>query len=104
MIYFLISKFKIKYSEAEYFVGMQIERKRELRTLKVFQKAYVEKVLIIQTFLIAISIDSNVKFTKTIDTSEKNIELFPYKKVIGSLMFLVIITRPDLTFIVIVLN
>ena len=42
MIYFLISKFKIKYSEAEYFVGMQIERKRELRTLKVFQKAYVE--------------------------------------------------------------
>lgn len=32
MIYFLISEFKIKYSETKYFVGMQIERKREFES------------------------------------------------------------------------
>lgn len=31
--------FKMKYLEIKYFVGIQIERNRKLRTLKVFQKA-----------------------------------------------------------------
>lgn len=46
------------------------------------------------------SADPNVKFTKTADTSKKNVESFPYRKAIGSLMFLMVTTRPHLAFIV----
>lgn len=92
--------FTIKYSEAEYFV--RIERNRELRTLKekilnkfnhtVFQLQYL-LVMLLMFF----------KFIKIIDTNKKNVELFSYKA-ISLLMFLTIITRSDLTFIVNVLN
>lgn len=92
--------FTIKYSEAEYFV--RIERNRELRTLKekvlnkfnhtVFQLQYL-LVILLMFF----------KFIKIIDTNKKNVELFSYKA-ISLLMFLTMITRSDLTFIVNVLN
>lgn len=92
--------FTIKYSEAEYFV--RIERNRELRTLK-------EKVLnkfnhtVFQLQYLLVMLLMFFKFIKIIDTNKKNVELFSYKA-ISLLMFLTIITRSDLTFIVNVLN
>lgn len=92
--------FTIKYSEAEYFV--RIERNRELRTLK-------EKVLnkfnhtVFQLQYLLVMLLMFFKFIKIIDTNKKNVELFSYKA-ISLLMFLTMITRSDLTFIVNVLN
>lgn len=95
--------FTIKYSEAEYFVRIKIERNRELRTLK-------EKVLnkfnhtVFQLQYLLVMLLMFFKFIKIIDTNKKNVELFSYKEAIGLLMFLTMITRSDLTFIVNVLN
>lgn len=92
--------FTIKYSEAEYFV--RIERNRELRTLK-------EKVLnkfnhtVFQLQYLLVMLLMFFKFIKIIDTNKKNVELFSYKA-ISLLMFLTMIIRSDLTFIVNVLN
>lgn len=92
--------FTIKYSEAEYFV--RIKRNRELRTLK-------EKVLnkfnhtVFQLQYLLVMLLMFFKFIKIIDTNKKNVELFSYKA-ISLLMFLTMITRSDLTFIVNVLN
>lgn len=56
----------------------------ELWTLKIFQKAYTEKILnkfnYINWFLITVPVDPNVKF-KIIHTNEKNVESFFYRKI-----------------------
>lgn len=85
---------------------MHIKRKRKLRILKVFQKSYVEKILsnFNRTFSVAVSADFNVKFIKITDRCKKNVESFSYREDIDSLMFLMMITRSDLAFIVNVLN
>lgn len=90
--------FTIKYSEAEYFV--RIERNRELLKEKVLNK-FNHTVFQLQYLLVMLLMF--FKFIKIIDTNKKNVELFSYKA-ISLLMFLTMITRSDLTFIVNVLN
>lgn len=90
--------FTIKYSEAEYFV--RIERNRELLKEKVLNK-FNHTVFQLQYLLVILLMF--FKFIKIIDTNKKNVELFSYKA-ISLLMFLTMITRSDLTFIVNVLN
>lgn len=90
--------FTIKYSEAEYFV--RIERNRELLKEKVLNK-FNHTVFQLQYLLVMLLMF--FKFIKIIDTNKKNVELFSYKA-ISLLMFLTMIIRSDLTFIVNVLN
>lgn len=90
--------FTIKYSEAEYFV--RIERNRELLKEKVLNK-FNHTIFQLQYLLVMLLMF--FKFIKIIDTNKKNVELFSYKA-ISLLMFLTMITRSDLTFIVNVLN
>lgn len=90
--------FTIKYSEAEYFV--RIERNRELLKEKVLNK-FNHTIFQLQYLLVMLLMF--FKFIKIIDTNKKNVELFSYKA-ISLLMFLTMIIRSDLTFIVNVLN
>ena len=41
----LHNEFNITYKEAKFFVGMQIEREREQRKQKIYQSAYIERIL-----------------------------------------------------------
>lgn len=99
--------FKIKISEAEFFVGMQIKRDRKLRFLKMFQTAYTKRILSKfnheNCMSLSIPADPSIKFLK-VDESNSVKHNFPYREVIGSLMFLMVATRPDLAYIVSVLS
>lgn len=99
--------FKVKGSEAEFFVGIQIKRNRELGILKMFQSAYARKILCRfrhdQCAPLSVPADPSVKFLK--NDANDNVECnFPYREAIGSLMFLMVATRPDLAYVVSVLS
>lgn len=106
-LYKLKAEFKVKSSESEFFVGMLIKGDRENKTLKLFQSAYVHKILSRfnndKSKSLSTSADPNVKFVKT--NINKNVNSnFKYREAIGSLMFLMVGTRPDLAYIISVLS
>ena len=99
--------FSVKSSEAEFFVGMQIKRDRILKTLKLFQSAYTHKILNRFNFdncaSLSIPADPNTKFCKTDEKSNQTYNC-PYREAIGSLMFLMVSTRPDIAYTMSVLS
>lgn len=99
--------FKIRYNEAEYFVGIQIERDRKRGTLKLHEAAYAQKVLSrfnhSDCSPVSVPADPGIKFSKNCEDDEDS-GLFPYREAIGSMMYLMVATRPDLAFIVSVLS
>ena len=96
----LKEKFEIVMGEADMFVGIQITRDRENRSIILHQEAYANRVLERFNVLDApcdIPADPNT----VLCAPTKNIDLnVPYREAIGSLMFLSVVTRPDLAYIV----
>ena len=99
--------FKITYSKAECFVGLQIEKDRAKGKLKIHQKCYVNEVLNRFNHEIcaplSIPAEPGIKFSEG-SKKEKEKKNFPYREAIGSLMYLIIGTRPDIAYIVGVLS
>lgn len=102
----LESNFKIKYNKAEYFIGIQIERDRSLGVLKLHQTAYAQKILskFFHTDCAPSSVpaDPGMKFIANNGEDESN--CFPYREALGSIMYLMVTTRPDLAYIISVLS
>lgn len=104
----LSNVFKVKSSTAEFFIGMQIKRDRQLGTIKLFQSAYAKKIL--NKFnhdnctSLSIPADPGIKFLKADENNNNVLRDIPYRGAIGSLMFLMVLTRPDLAYIVSVLS
>ena len=98
----LKNHFKVTVSPAEFFVGIQIERTE--KGILLHQHAYVNKIL--QKFQMQICkpadtpADASIKLKKEDTNNEKNL---PYRELVGSLMFLVVCTRPDVAYAVSVL-
>lgn len=101
------ARFKITRCKAEFFVDLQIKRDRELKTLTLFQSAYATKLL--SKFHhdnckpVSVPADPSTKFVKP-DAGNKIEYEFPYREAVGSLMYLMIGTRPDLAYIISVLS
>lgn len=82
------------------FLGMEIERDYERKVLKIHQKSYVEKVL--QKFkmqdcnTVSTPCEMNLKLEKTEDYLCSK----PYRELIGCIIYLVVCTRPDLSYTV----
>lgn len=100
-------EFDITHSKAEYFVDVQIERSGDKGRVKIHQESYTNEIL--KRFNhenclpVATPADPGVKFTKNTESS-KDKNVFPYRQAIGSLMYLMITTRPDICYIVGVLS
>lgn len=95
-------KFEIKTMEAKCFVGLEIHRNQREKSLTISQKAYAKRI--IKRFELEnskgseIPINSTTKFIKTgVAKSEvsKSVDV-PYREAIGSLMYLMIGSRPDI--------
>ena len=90
--------------ELHWCLGMRITRDRTARTIKVDQSAYIMKVLKRFTMEQCKSCDTpaqiNVKLTTKMspstDTETKLMKKIPYQSAIGSLMYAMIGTRPDI--------
>ena len=98
-----MSRFRMKdLGEAHEFLGIRIIRDRSKGVLYVTQTSYINKVL--SRFAMANSkpcatpMDAN--FTRSISSEDKIANDVPYRQAIGSLMYLMIGTRPDIAYAV----
>eukprot|EP00171_Calliarthron_tuberculosum_P001087 IDg1087t1 len=100
------SRFKMKdLGRAQEFLGLEITRDRSTRTLTLSQSSYIDKVLdrFGMTNCNSLPTPMEVTSTKpktTQDESDGTSTSYPYRQVIGSLMYLMIGTRPDIAFAV----
>ena len=101
---------KLKFSDPSIFVVVQIKRDRKNKSILLHQSSYVNKVLEkygrnkSHPFSIPAEPGPNLvtcQFEKNKLTNDQN---YPHREVIGSLLFLSRISKPDITFIVNVLS
>lgn len=98
--------FEITQNEADCFLGLQIVRDRENKLTQVHQTAYTTRVLdkfnMMNCNSVSIPMDTHVTLKREFDKDGNIIkdETIPYSQLIGSLMFLAVGTRPDISFAV----
>ena len=96
--------FKIIIGEADMFVCIQITRDRENKSIFLHQEAYANRVLEKLNVLDA-PCDTPADSYTVLCVPKQNIDVnVPYTEVIGSLMFLSVVTHPDLAYIVNILS
>ncbi|GIL87679.1 hypothetical protein Vretifemale_15713, partial [Volvox reticuliferus] len=88
--------------ESNFYLGFEIRRDRSAKTLHISQKRFVKELL--SKFGMdgangrSIPMDANVRLSsdgESLDTS-----LFPYSELVGSLLYLSVCSRPDISFAV----
>ena len=104
----LQDEFKIRVAPADHFVGLVIQRDRANKSLHLSAPAYIDKMLekfnMSECNTVKIPADKSINISKSMspETEEKRKEMtrFPYRQLIGSLMYAAITVRPDTAFIV----
>lgn len=102
----LHTEFEITYKDAEYFVGMQMKLDTKQQKLIIHQNIYALNILErfnhSDCFAVSTPAEVGKHFSKADDNNPK--PKFPYREAIGSLMYLMVCTRPDIAYIVGVLS
>lgn len=97
IIDYLNQHFEMTVSEASCLVGLQIERDRVAKTLRIHQAGYIKKLL--ERFNMQdckprkTPADPSQKLVKSLEKERPN---FPYKESVGGLMFAMVMARPDI--------
>ena len=95
--------FKITIGDSSLFVGMQIKRNRDERSVFVHQSAYARRVIekfgMSDAKSLSVPVDPHVALKPVVKEEEKN-ENFPFRESVGSLMFLATVSRPDIAYAV----
>lgn len=99
----LSSYFDITIGNAKMFAGLRIEHDRYNRIVFLHQQAYtrqiIEKFGMSEAKAVNIPCDPHVEL-RNVKEGEPNQENVPYREAVGSLMFLTIVSRPDLAYAV----
>jgi transposase InsO family protein len=102
IISYLGKHFDMRHGPANHFVGLSISRNRKKRTLYVAQPDYIRKILkrfdAMECLPKSLPADPGTRLLKKIDKSPT--EKFPYREAVGSLMYLGLASRPDISFAV----
>lgn len=100
------SKFEITSSIATCYLGIEIIRNQELKTIKLSQATYTRFVLkrfeMLDCNGVKMPIDPGIQLTRNLDENGNvgPIADVPYQQLIGSLMYLSTGTRPDISYAV----
>jgi hypothetical protein len=104
----LSRKFEMKdLGDLHFFLGMEVERDRAQRLLYINQIGYLKEIL--KRFRMedckAIKVPLYPK-TKLKKNENKDVEMVkvPYQRALGSLMYTMLCTRPDLAYLISVVN
>ncbi len=88
--------------DAKFFLGMEIERDREKKMLRLSQRRFTEELLnkynMTETKGKSVPMSTALKLQR--DGETLNTEDYKYSEVIGSLLYLSVCTRPDITYAV----
>ena len=96
-------EFKIRIYPLERFVGVTIIRDRQKRQIHLSQPDYIDHV--VRNFHmescnpVSVPADPNVHLVKPVQGAQFN-ETFPYRQAVGALLYLAVVTRPDISFAV----
>src|SRR5579871_5854511 len=85
-----------------YFLGIQVRRNRQIRTIHLDQTQYILKILkrfkLQDSKPIRTPLETGIKLTKSED--QESFDPLKYQSAVGSLMYAMVGTRPDITFAV----
>jgi hypothetical protein len=98
--------------ELRWFLGFEIKRDRAARTISINQRNYIERMVdrfrLTNAKPVATPMKSGAQFSKdqspSTPTQEMRMRGIPYAEAIGSVLWLVIISRPDAAFAVGILS
>lgn len=90
--------FEIKVTDPNTFVGIELQWDNSSGTLKLSQKEYINSIL--KKFNMLLSKPASVPMQPNLDLKpyDECEENLPYRELIGSLLFLARVTRPDIAF------
>ena len=99
----LREEFEITVGDASKFVGMQIDRDRGQKTLLISQGEYTQNLLVkfgmSRAKPVAVPADPQTILHPVV-CDEECVTNVPYREAVGSLMYLAVTTRPDISFAV----
>lgn len=98
-------QFEITSSDATCYLGVKIIRNREKKTIHLIQTAYAKTILdkFGMTSCNSVATPADTSTTLKTNINENPINM-PYRQLVGSLMYLAIVTRPDLAYTVATLS
>jgi hypothetical protein len=86
--------------DAGYFIGMEIHRDRAANSLKLVQQKYAAEVVarfgLSDARPAAVPLNASVKLSREGD-QPLDVSVYPYRELVGSLMYLAVCTRPDIS-------
>ena len=87
-----------------YYLGMHITRDRAARTICLSQEKYIEKVLsefgMLDSNPVTTPMEAGLRLTPETEKQAPEARIHLYQSAIGSLMYVMIETRPDIAFVV----
>ena len=99
-------EFDITVENATSFVGFQIVRDRENKSLFIHQAKYVNHVLerfdMCNAKAVSVPADPNVTLFPAENVNKQS--TYPYRQAVGSLLYLAMVTRPDIAYAVSILS
>lgn len=99
----LRNAFNVTIGDASMFVGMQIERDRGSNSIFIHQNVYtqhiIEKFNMSQACAMSVPCDPH-SILYPVNEDECVIKNVPYREAVGSLMFLAVVSRPDIAYAV----
>lgn len=100
LIHAMQQRFDVKTTDAQFYLGMQIERNFQQKVIKIHQQFYIHATLekFGMTNCNPVSTPSDPGRILRENQGEKS--NVPYRQIIGSLMYLTVSTRPDIAFVV----
>ncbi|RWS00242.1 Retrovirus-related Pol polyprotein from transposon TNT 1-94-like protein, partial [Dinothrombium tinctorium] len=108
MLDYMNIEFEVKELEPNYFVGLEIKRNREMNTISLLQSGYINTIL--ERFRMndckpcSTPSDPYTKLSREMcpqnEDEKEEMSKTPYREAVGSLMFLMIGTRPDIAYAV----
>ena len=98
----LTKAFKVRdLGEVKYFLGMSVKRNREAKTLKMTQERLATELVsqygMRESKIKCVPMSTSVKLEQASDDNLLDTEAFRYSELVGSLLYLSVCTRPDIS-------
>lgn len=95
----LSSEFKLKdLGCVKRYLGMRINVDKESNTITIDQQQYIEQLLLRFGMFDCRSVDTPIECKLNLEKAEKCVTDVPYQRLIGSLMYLAVLSRPDIAY------